>query len=294
MLITDKPAVSIVMPTYNRAHLIAETVNSVIAQTFKNWELIVIDDGSTDNTSDVLLNLNDQRIQYLFFPHSGMLGKLRNIGIKLSKGQYIAFLDSDDLWAPDKLDSQISELEANPNFDFCLTNAEQFGDGAVTTNVIADQRGNLLDPFLLKNRFTFFVASLIFRSRVVATTGLLNEHYRLCADIDFFIRMIADSQGVVLQQKLVKIRKHSGSTCSKLGFTAFEENLKIVNDLHEEKIIDSRQLNELRKSYYYKMGMAYSQINDKGSAIRSFAKYSAHSPFDLKGYARIMQNLFSW
>jgi glycosyltransferase involved in cell wall biosynthesis len=294
MLTTDKPAVSIVMPTYNRANLIAETVNSVIAQTFKNWELIIIDDGSTDNTSDVLLHLNDQRIQYLFFPHSGMLGKLRNIGIKLSKGQFIAFLDSDDVWAPDKLDSQISELVANPNFDYCLTNAEQFGDGAVITNEIVDQRGNLLDAFLLKNKFTFFVASLIFRCQVVATTGLLNEHYRLCADIDFFIRMIANSPGVVLQRKLVKIRKHSGSTCSKLGFTAFEENLKIVNDLHEGKIIDSRQLNELRKSYYYKMGMAYSQVNDKGSAIRSFAKYAAHSPLDVKGYARIMQTLFSW
>jgi glycosyltransferase involved in cell wall biosynthesis len=294
MLVTNRPVVSIIMPTYNRSDLIGETVDSVIAQSFSDWELIVIDDGSTDDTAEILRKFNDQRIHYRFFPHCGMLGKLRNVGIKLAKGQFLAFLDSDDLWKPEKLHSQISALADNPDFDYCLTNADQFGDGAIPTAEIPDQQGKLLDPFLLNNTFTFFVASLIFRADVVARTGLLHEQYRLCADIDFFIRMIAESSGVVLKEKLVKIRKHAGSTCTKLGFTAFEENLKIVNDLHAGKIIDSRQLHELKKSYYYKMGMAYSQINDKRSAIRSFAKYTAHSPLDVKGYARIVQNLFSW
>ncbi|SKB76358.1 Glycosyltransferase involved in cell wall bisynthesis [Salegentibacter salinarum] len=105
-----KPLVSIIIPTYNRAHLIGETLDSVIAQTYKNWECIVVDDHSTDNTSQVGLEytIKDERITFVKRPKGSLKGaaSCRNIGLKNAKGDFVQFLDSDDLLAPDKLEVQ--------------------------------------------------------------------------------------------------------------------------------------------------------------------------------------------
>ncbi|MCM3023154.1 glycosyltransferase family 2 protein [Heyndrickxia ginsengihumi] len=102
-----KPLVSVVIPTYNRGHLIETTINSVLNQTYKNFELIVVDDASTDNTESIVNSINDERIRYIRLDKNTKGKRPRNVGINLSKGEYIAFLDSDDLWLPRKLEKQL-------------------------------------------------------------------------------------------------------------------------------------------------------------------------------------------
>ncbi|SFQ46675.1 glycosyltransferase family 2 protein [Hymenobacter arizonensis] len=104
--------VSIIMPAYNAANFIAESIVSVLAQTYSNWELIVVDDGSTDNTCDIVkgYSIQDPRIKYLYQENSRQ-GRARNNGIASSTGEYIAFLDSDDVWLPGKLLLQVQEIE---------------------------------------------------------------------------------------------------------------------------------------------------------------------------------------
>ena len=96
----EVPLVSVIIPTYNRVHLIGETIQSVIDQSYTNWELIIIDDGSTDDSENVINEFNDNRIRYYTIQHCGILGKVRNVGLSHSKGDYIAFLDSDEIWLP--------------------------------------------------------------------------------------------------------------------------------------------------------------------------------------------------
>ena len=112
------PIVSIVIPTYNHAKFIGKALESVIDQTYKNWEAIVIDNNSTDDTDKVINQYNDPRIKYLKINNDGVIAKSRNQGIREAKGEWIAFLDSDDWWTKDKLEVCLSETDKN---DFLFT-----------------------------------------------------------------------------------------------------------------------------------------------------------------------------
>jgi glycosyltransferase involved in cell wall biosynthesis len=126
------PTVSVVMPAYNASNYIQEAINSVIAQTFSNWELIIVDDGSTDTTSDILAEncKQDDRITS-FFQENGKQGKARNLGISHARGIYIAFLDADDFWLPEKLEIQLREIEER-NVDLVFSDSYIFNDNNVS------------------------------------------------------------------------------------------------------------------------------------------------------------------
>jgi len=109
----SKPIVSIILPTRNRCHLIRGAVESVLNQTFSDIEVIIVDDGSTDKTAQVVTNLNDRRIRYERLNESRGAPVARNIGISLAKGEYIAFQDSDDEWLPQKLEKQMQAFEVS-------------------------------------------------------------------------------------------------------------------------------------------------------------------------------------
>lgn len=117
------PTVSIIIPTYNRAHLIERAIESVLHQTYQDFELIIIDDGSTDNTDDIInkFQKKDDRIIYLKHDRNKGGSAARNTGIKASRGEYIAFLDSDDEWLPEKLEKQMDFFESN-NYGFIYCN----------------------------------------------------------------------------------------------------------------------------------------------------------------------------
>ncbi len=114
------------MPAYNAAAFIAESIGSVINQTYTNWELLIVDDGSTDNTKSIIKNYssNDSRIQY-FYQQNGRQGKARNLALSYAKGTYVAFLDADDVWLPQKLTVQLKEIEEE-DVDLVFSNAFTF------------------------------------------------------------------------------------------------------------------------------------------------------------------------
>ena len=117
----EEELVSIIMPSYNTGKFIQETINSVINQTYSNWELIIVDDCSTDNTDEIVKNINDSRIVYLKNGKNNGAAVGRNKALKEAKGRWIAFLDSDDLWVPQKLEKQIKFMKEN-NYYFSYTN----------------------------------------------------------------------------------------------------------------------------------------------------------------------------
>ncbi len=111
MKTTSSPLVSVVLPTYNRAHSIFRAIDSVLKQTFTNFELIVVDDGSSDQTKSIINAFNDPRLSYIQHKHNKGVSAARNTGIKLSKGKWIAFQDSDDEWYPQKLEKKLAAAE---------------------------------------------------------------------------------------------------------------------------------------------------------------------------------------
>lgn len=127
--------VSIIMPSYNTGHFIKETIESVLAQTYSNWELIIVDDCSTDNTDDIVKSfLSDHRIHYIKNEKNSGAAVSRNRALKEAKGRWIAFLDSDDLWKREKLEKQISFMDKN-GYAFSYTNYSEIDENGSLNGV---------------------------------------------------------------------------------------------------------------------------------------------------------------
>lgn len=128
--------ISIIMPTYNCAKFIKETIQSVINQTYENWELVIVDDCSNDNTEEIVASFNDKRIKYHKLKKNSGAAVARTTAMKMATGNYMAFLDSDDLWKKDKLEKQLDFMKKN-NYNFTCTAYEQI-----------DEEGNKLNKVI--------------------------------------------------------------------------------------------------------------------------------------------------
>ena len=133
-MIIKNELVSIIMPSYNTARFIAETINSVLNQTHQNWELIIVDDCSKDDTDRVVAQFSDTRIRYLKNEKNSGAAVSRNKALREAKGRWVAFLDSDDMWMPEKLEKQIAFMETNA-YSFSYTNYEEINVDGVKTGV---------------------------------------------------------------------------------------------------------------------------------------------------------------
>jgi teichuronic acid biosynthesis glycosyltransferase TuaG len=129
MPIKDNPLISIVTPCYNSARFIAQTIESVIAQTYQNWEMIIVDDCSTDESYTIALEYaaKDTRIKVCQMEQNSGAALARNKAIRISHGEYLAFLDSDDVWLPEKLEKQLHFMQEN-NSDFSFTEYEHMNE----------------------------------------------------------------------------------------------------------------------------------------------------------------------
>jgi len=201
------PLISVVVPTFNYAHLIPQALESLQKQTYENWECVVVDDGSTDNTAEVVATyaLKDSRIRYVKQENSKQAAA-RNTGIQNSTGEYFQFLDSDDLIEPAKLDHQVNYLESHPEVDIVYSNARYFrtenmnerlhsrrysvwDDGEPWIVGVSGHGHNVLRP-LLCNNITVVNSPLIRRS-VVESVGLFNIALTPVEDWDYWIRCAA-------------------------------------------------------------------------------------------------------
>ncbi len=194
------PLVSIVIPAFNRAHLIGETLDSIIKQTYTKWECIVVDDGSTDKTCNVITKYkeSDQRIQVYERPTTKPKGAnaCRNYGWELAKGKYIKFFDSDDIMCPDFIQKQVECLEANPDLDFCAAYWEVWrSDGSRMKNkpyTDIDYLENPVRSYLLESHI-FPTPSPLWRSSFLETSERFNEDLHRGQEADFHFNIMCKS-----------------------------------------------------------------------------------------------------
>ena len=188
--------VSIIMPAYNAGKYIADSIRSVLAQTWSNWELIVVDDGSTDNTAAVVHDFikRDGRVKYVY-QENGRLGKARNTGIKNATGELIAFLDSDDLWIETKLELQLQALREH-DADLVYCNAYVFTDDNPLdeTKTLPASSGTFsgqtfFDSLLLQNQIP--VLTVLIKKTALENVGWFEEKkpYHGCEDYDLWLKL---------------------------------------------------------------------------------------------------------
>lgn len=286
------PLVSIIIPTFNRANLIGESIKSVIVQTYTNWELIIMDDGSNDNTKEIVDSFGDARILYHWNLHKDALGAVRNLGIQKARGQLVAFLDSDDLWRSDKLELQVKLLMLYEEAAFVFSNGNEFGDDATTPPEKEDLFiGNVFLDQLLRQRFCFFSPTLIFRKEVIPTTGYIDESFSTSTDIYFFYKMAFHFKGIFTNERLVSIRKHGPSDSTRNELGSYRVSLSQHKQLLNNQMINFEQFSILQKECYYKMGLVAIKHGNRSAALESFFQFIRLSPLNPKGWVRLVQSI---
>lgn len=189
------PKVSVIIPTYNRENEIARALKSVQDQTFQDYEVLVCDDASTDATRSVVTAYasRDYRIHLLCLPKNQGAGAARNIGMEAAKGHYIAFLDSDDEWLPEKLECQVKVMDAQPtNIGVCFTGGHIIKNGDLAHPIIYSPEKrwehDTLRKFIM-GRILFLTPTILFRRSCLKKTGLMRSAMRRNQDLEFLLRL---------------------------------------------------------------------------------------------------------
>jgi len=244
--------VSIIMPAYNAERYIAASIESVLAQTYSNWELIVVDDGSTDNTAAVVQEFvaRDPRIKYIF-QENGRLGKARNTSIRNSTGPLIAFLDSDDLWLPAKLEMQMRAIAQN-NADVVYSKTYVFKNDNIDdeTETLRNPAGKFSGPDFFDSLVRWNqipVLTVLLRRSALDRVGLFEEgetaaSYRGCEDYELWLRLAR--AGFVfygMPDVLARYRRHA-TAMTAVPSNVFRSMLLVVR-----KHIDESGLSESEK-----------------------------------------------
>ena len=205
------PLISVVIPTYNSEKTIEETIHSVLNQTVSDLELIVVNDGSTDSTLEIISKFTDPRLKVFSYPHSGA-NSARNRGLEQASGEYISFIDADDLWTPDKLELQLKVLQENPeakvaySWTDCIDESSQFlrRGGHVTVN------GDVYLHLLVANFLENGSNPLIHRDAIV-TVGKFDESLEAGQDQDMWLRLAKHYRYINVPKAQILYRQSSNS-----------------------------------------------------------------------------------
>lgn len=216
------PLISGIVPVFNGERYLPETLDSMLAQTYKPLEIIVVDDGSTDGTAKVVASYGD-KVRYLRQDNSGP-AIARNRGIDAAKGKFIAFLDADDLWHPEKLMCQMARFEARPELDLCITYVQNFWISELSTEAERYRDHPLSRPVP-----GYLTQALLARRSVFETVGKFNPDLRHAEKTDWFLR--ASEKGAVLEllpDILVYRRFHETNASRSLGSASRDEYVQLL------------------------------------------------------------------
>ena len=233
--------VSVIVLTYNRAHMVTETIDSILNQTFKDFELIVVDNESVDNTEEIVKSYIDERIRYFKHQNNGLIAVNRNYGIDKARGEYIAFCDDDDLWMPEKLERQMLEFEKDSQIGLVCTNGKNFGKKS--------EHGKMIQARLEDNDFTFesliwcnhiIGSSIVVKKVVIDDVGMMDESPEIftAEDYELWLRIAKRYRIKYIDLPLVKYRTHAGAWRSREYIEPIEIGKAVYRKLLDKGILD--------------------------------------------------------
>jgi len=236
---TKIPTVSVIIATYNRDKFIGEAVQSILDQTYKDFEVIIVDDGSSDSTGEIIKNLKDSRIHYYYQDNKGR-SNARNKALALARGKYITFLDSDDLYLPSKLEIQVNYMEKNPDIHMIYTSAyciDEIGN-SLKHKYEAKTSGKIYKDIAFFVPVTITLPTVMVRREVFEKAGLFDESMYRFEDTDMWRRISKHYQIGAISEFTCKLRTHSDNHLLnqdpiKIASALKYYSLKILNEDQE-------------------------------------------------------------
>jgi glycosyltransferase involved in cell wall biosynthesis len=212
----NKPLVSILMNCYNGEKYLQEAVESVLAQTYQNWEIIFWDNQSEDRSAEIFKSYIDSRLNYYYAPKHTLLYEARNYALEKALGEYIAFLDVDDCWLPEKLELQVVLFDdSDVGFacsNFFIENQNKGRSSLAHKKTI--QQGRVLDD-LLRQYFVGLLTLVVRRSALLYSNKPFDSQYHIIGDFDLVIRLAASWKVAVIQEPLARYRIHGANESSR-------------------------------------------------------------------------------
>ncbi len=273
---------SIITITYNRAHLIAETIESVLKQTYQNFELIIIDDGSTDNTEEIIFHYkkeNGDKIKYINNNKIGIPSKLRNIGLKYATGDLISILDSDDLWTENKLKEMHTIFSQKEDVQFIFHNLQHFEKikylKAPFYKYNSSFFKNVLNELLLCKILAFPVFSM--RRSLIKEIGLFDEDV-MEGQHDYYLRVAIKHKMFYLNKPLTLMRRHESNLTKNFDVIHCLDAMTSYNKLKDANKLNDKQYLIATNYMNYNIAKYYFQQENKREGMKylnSIFKYSS-------------------
>ncbi|SDE99426.1 glycosyltransferase family 2 protein [Halorientalis regularis] len=286
----EDPSVSVVIPTYNRAKTLARAVDSVLAQTIDAFEVVVVDDGSTDATPELMASYTDNRVRYVRFEENRGANACRNSGIRSSSGEYLSFLDSDDEFTPSHLERVLATLtDAKERVGGVYTSQRFTRNGSTVDISVAND--TLRESQTVIGDLKIGFSNLTFRRDVFDTVGTLDESLGAFQDREFLVRYLERYELVPVSDVLVNRYQHEdrGEGVAERISTDFEEKLDALEYL-TEKHGEHFSRHEQAFTHYTK-GYLHAKLGEFDAARREFVLAVRKNPVRFKYYLQVAASL---
>ena len=289
----NSPLVSIVIPTYNHAPMLQRALATVVEQTYQNWNAIVVNNFSTDDTLEVVAAFNDPRIQCVNFRNNGVIGASRNEGIALATGKYVAFLDSDDTWFPTKLEKCVEILESGSDL---VCHAEYWIDESGKSRLVAYGPSEAATHHNL-----IYKGNRISTSATVVRAALLKEVHGFdvspelisTEDYDLWIRLAAKSDKFAfISEPLGEYHRHDNNVSANIEKHLAAELALLAKHFSANTRFENMVARRRRKALaYYGAGRSLHQTRNHFLALQKYSRSLVIWPLSLRLYAAVMLSL---
>jgi glycosyltransferase involved in cell wall biosynthesis len=278
----DTPGVSVVIPTHNRAEFLRRAIGTVLQQTFQDFELIVVDDASRDHTQEVVASFPDERIRRIRHDHAKGGAAARNAGIRAARADWIAFLDDDDEWFPEKLAKQMEVVRGAPDVGCVYTGyaVVERATGKITGHIVPTRRGDLSEMLLVENCLGG-TSSVLVRRDCLEKAGLFDERLPSFQDYDLWIRLSRHCRFDYLQEPLLTYYVHGGNIWGNLD--ALREGVGMMVEKHGR----SPALRKYLSDKYLFLGIRYDYASQPARARESYLKAIRLYPLEIRSYLNL-------
>jgi glycosyltransferase involved in cell wall biosynthesis len=281
--------VTVIIPTYNREVVLPRAIESVLSQSFEMFELIVVDDGSSDDTESVVRSYNDSRVEYVGFESNRGANAARKAGVEAASGKYVAFLDSDDEWMPAKISKQVERFESEPDGVGLVYTGVRFVDEDGETVGVSKPKieGDVSEEMLCDNFIGTFSAAMI-DITLLEEVGLPNENIDSGQDWEYFTRCALTSEFRSVPEDLVIYHTDQNNRISHTHVP--EKKYEVYRDIYKDEIAEFGALSQRKIIARHEFGLGYSSVQrgEYRRALGFFSKAVILYPFEMRYYVWVI------